>query len=590
MNVRTRSPMVLRVACIAVACLFAHVAYAVAPCSSLVGITLPSSSSATVTAATSITPPITLTGPAGTATITVPFCRVQGVATPFSDSYIEFEVWLPSTDAAWTGRLKAEANGDYLGGIPYPRMAQEIAEGFVEVGDDLGHEGTQSPSWDTVPDKVDDWGYRAHYYVATAAKAIVAAFYGRPPHHSYFDGCSGGGRQGHVLADRFPDLFDGILAGAPSHFYPDAILQLMWQNKLLLPAPEPAPQTVPAAKLSLLSSAVNAECDAKDGLADGQITDPRACHFDPGVLLCPGGDEPTCLTADELSIVREIYRGPHTSAGFHPARDYWPGPYPGSETDWIVNFADSQHFGNFTGDVVYDNTTWNYRTDLNFNTDYEYIKDVLTPLTSAPSPDLRAFKAHGGKMIQYDGWFDPVVTPEQAPDYYAALALFEKFGDDALDRVERESPAAIAELVATTHAPRDYFRLFMVPNMSHCGGGNGPNAFNESVSYPSPTPDAAHDAVLALIKWVEQGVPPDQIIATQYTNNNPKLAIVRQRPLCAYPDEARYNGTGDVNSASSFTCAAPDRKLLVPTAADLGIIRYSLWSRKLVLPTTQTEH
>jgi feruloyl esterase len=550
------------------------------PCESLVGV---KSLDAQVTAATMVTPPITLTGPGGTGTVTVPFCRVQGVATPSSQSAINFEVWLPPA-AAWTGRLKAEATGGYLGGVAYARMAQEVAEGFVEVGSDLGHEGGQSPTWDLIPQKVDDYGYRAHYYVATAAKAVVGAYYGRPPRYSYFDGCSGGGRQAHIVASRFPNLFDGILAGDPSMFYPDAILELMWLNKTLLPQPSPAPQTVSPAKLALVASAINAECDAKDGLADGQITDPRACKFDPAVLQCKGGDADTCLTSNEISIVREVWRGPHTTSGFN----YWTGPYPGSEAFWIANFADSQKFGNFTGDVVYADPEWDYRIDLNFNTDYEKIKNVLTPLAAAPTPDLSAFKAHGGKMIQYHGWTDPVVTGHESPSYYAALSLVAKFGTgQALDEVaENASPEAIANLVANQEGPRDFFRLFMVPNMAHCGGGNGPNAFGESVTYPSPTSDADHDVVRALIRWVENGIAPDKVIATQYTNNNPTMPIVRQRPLCAYPTEARYIGTGDVNQASSFICTAPDRENLVPSAAEMAQIRYSVQSRKIPVPTT----
>src|SRR5262249_44894535 len=163
---------------------------------------------------------------------------------------------------AWTGRLKAEATGGYLGGVAYARMAQEISLGFAEVGSDLGHTGGQSPDWDLDPQKVDDYGYRAHYYVATAAKAIVKAFYGRPVRHAYFDGCSGGGRQAHMVASRFPELFDGVIAGDPSMFYPDAILELMWLNRQLLPQPAPAPQTVASSKLALVASSINAACDA----------------------------------------------------------------------------------------------------------------------------------------------------------------------------------------------------------------------------------------------------------------------------------------------------------------------------------------
>jgi feruloyl esterase len=580
MKVRSSVPIALGFACCASAGLLAQTAQAGLPCAALVGLT---SQSAQVTAATSITPPMTFSGAGGTGTVTVPFCRVQGVATPSAQSQINFEVWLPPA-AAWTGRLKAEATGGYLGGVPYSRMAQELALGFVEVGSDLGHTGAQSPTWDLIPQKVDDYGYRAHYYVATAAKAIIASYYGQPVSYSYFDGCSGGGRQAHMVATRFPELFDGILSGDPSMFYPDVILELMWMNKLLLPQPLPAPQTVPAAKLALVSSAIMASCDAADGLADGQVTDPRACSFDPSVLQCTAGDAPNCLTPAQVSIVREVWRGPHTSGGFN----YWPGPYPGSEAFWVPNQEDNTRYSKFMGDVVYGNPAYNYRVDLDFDTDYEHIKDVLTPLTSAPTPDLSAFKAHGGKMIQYHGWFDPIVPASESQSFYAALALFEKYRNgNALDNVtENVSPQAIAELIANHQGPRDYFRLFMVPNMAHCGGGTGPNAFGESVAALSPTADPEHDVVQALIRWVEKGVAPDEIIATQYMNNNATMPIIRQRPLCAYPNVARYNGKGDVNSAASFFCGPPDIANLVPTPAELGQIRYSVQSRKVVVPTT----
>ena len=571
-----------RLACVAAGGLLAHSAHAAENCAGLVGTPVPT---AQITSAMLVTPPVTLTGPGGTGTVTVPFCRVMGVATPSGDSQINFEVWLPPTKSAWTGRLKAEATGGYLGGVAYARMAEEITQGFVEVGSDLGHTGGQSPTWDLDPQKVDDYGYRAHYYVANAAKAVVKAFYGKPPSYSYFDGCSGGGRQAHIVASRFPDLFDGIIAGDPSMFYPDAILELMWLDKLLLPQPVPAPQTVPAAKLALVSQTINATCDAKDGISDGQITDPRACSFDPRSLQCKSGDGPDCLTADEVSIIKDVYRGPYTTSG----HTYWTGPYPGSESNWIANFADSQRFANFTGDVVYDNTAWNYRTDLDYDTDYDFIKATLTPLTAAPTPDLSAFRAHGGKMIQYHGWFDPVVTAHESPSYYAALAMFDRYNRSPheLDDVAAHiTPQQVADLVATSQSPRDYFRLFMVPNMAHCGGGNGPNAFGESATLPSSADDADHDIVRAMIKWVEKGVPPERLVATQYANNDPTQPIVRQRPLCSYPDEARYKGHGDINDASSFKCEAPKTSNLVPTEAEMNQIRYSIESRKLVVPTT----
>src|SRR3954465_11104974 len=252
------------------------VAQAALTCAQLTSVT---SEASTITAAALVPANTTVNG----VTPTVPFCRAQGTARPSQDSEIKFEVWLPATAAAWTGRFKQNGTGGYAGATPYARLAQDIGDGFVTAGSNMGHDGGENASWTLGhPEKVKDWGLRAHYYVATAAKTLSSAYFGKPVSHSYFEGCSNGGRQAMMMAQNYPELFDGIVAGAPSMFYPDLLMWLLWSGKNQLPNP-PTP-VVSDAKRAAITSAVLAQCDSLDGLVDGQITNPRMCHFDIDTL------------------------------------------------------------------------------------------------------------------------------------------------------------------------------------------------------------------------------------------------------------------------------------------------------------------
>src|SRR3954465_14181033 len=239
-------------------------AHAALDCANLTTVTPEAS---TITSATIVTPPATINGSA----ITVPLCRVQGVARPSSDSEIKFEVWLPSTVAPWAGRMKGNGTGGYAGATPYPRLAQDIGDGFVTAGSNMGHDGGESANWSLGhPEKVKDWGLRAHYSVATAAKTLSKAFYDQAPLFSYFEGCSNGGRQAMMMAQNYPELFDGIVAGAPSMFSPALLFWLLWTGKTLSPGRgRPA---VSLAKRQLVTQRVLQKCDGVDGLVDGQIT------------------------------------------------------------------------------------------------------------------------------------------------------------------------------------------------------------------------------------------------------------------------------------------------------------------------------
>jgi feruloyl esterase len=513
------------------------------------------------------------------------FCRVQGVARPSSDSEIKFEVWLPATAKDWTGRFKLNGTGGYAGAIPYPRLVQDIDDGFVTAASNMGHDGGEGPAWTlNHPEKVKDWGLRAHYFVAAAAKALANAYYAKPVRYSYFEGCSNGGRQAMMMAQRYPELFDGIAAGAPSQFYPEILTWLAYSGKIQTPV-QGQPAALPAAKRQLLSRASHAACDGQDGLADGQITNPRACNFNPTALRCTSGDAPNCLTEPEMNVAQAMYAGMRTSSGVQR----YAGVMPGSEGEWDPNFGDNGRYGPFIGHYVYARTSppYEWRRDLNWDDQFDQIKAFITPVTAAPSPDLSAFKARGGKLVQFHGWADPIVPPQGSPAYFNALIQFEKL--KSLPRAEYDaavsniSPAQVtADSLALASTVQGYHRLFMLPDVGHCRGGTGPEAIGGGFTEPTKAQRTAESHVVgALERWVEQGVAPASIVATKYDDAG---AIRRQRPICAYPQMAHYRGSGDVNAAESFTCVTPGAEQVPTNATDILMIQNSLRQRDVLGP------
>lgn len=521
----------------------------------------------------------------GGADVNAAFCRVQGVARPSPDSEIKFEVWLPATAPAWSGRFKLNGTGGYAGSIPYPRLAQDVGDGFVTAGSNMGHDGGEGPAWTlNHPEKVKDWGLRAHYYVATAAKALAHAYYAHPVSYSYFEGCSNGGRQAMMMAQRYPELFDGIAAGAPSQFYPEILTWLAYSGKLQTPV-QGQPPVMPPAKRQLLSRASHAACDAQDGMADGQISNPRVCNFNPAVLRCTAGDAPDCLTDAQLAVAQAMYAGMRTSSGVQR----YAGVMPGSEAEWDPNFGDNGRYGPFIGHYVYSKTSppYEWRRDLNWDDQFDEIKRFITPVTAAPSPDLSAFKARGGKLVQFHGWADPIVPPQGSPAYYNAMIQFEKL--KRLPRAEYDAAVSAlsaaqvaADAIAMAATVQGHHRLFMLPDVGHCRSGTAPEAIGGGFPEPAKaqrTPES--HIVSALARWVEQGVAPAAIIATKYGD---KGAITRQRPICAYPQIAAYRGSGDVNAAGSFACVTPGAEQLPVNATDILLIQNSLRQRDVLGP------
>ncbi len=526
-------------------------------CANLASVTPEASN---ITSATMVTAPTTIGG----AAVSVPFCRVQGTARPSFDSEIKFEVWLPPTAADWTGRMKVNGTGGYAGATPYARLAQDIGDGFITAGSNMGHDGGEAASWTMGhPEKVKDWGLRAHYYVATAAKTLSVAFYDRPVAHSYFEGCSNGGRQAMMMAQNYPELFDGIVVGAPSMFYPDILFWLLWTGKQLTPV-FGQPAALSTTKRNLITDRVLQACDANDGLVDGQITNPRACSFDID-KLGPSGEN--VLTAQELATVKAMYAGTTNEI---TGQQRYSGAKFGSEANFDPNFADNGGYGPFIGHFVYSlfSPPYEWRRDINWSTVYE------------------AFTSRGGKIVHYHGWNDSVVPPDGSIAYLHSLTQFEKLQhlpkhafDQQVDKLSPQVVAATAQ--AFGKRVQEYHRLFMLPAVSHCGGGTGPNAIGGGA--PEPTAalrDADHHAVSAVIKWVEQGVAPEKIVASRIVGG----AVVRQRPVCPYPAQAAYNGSGDINDADSFSCVTPKLQDRTIGPADIILIQNSLRQRDLLLP------
>jgi len=544
-------------------------------CAGLVNVKL---EGATIVSASVVSGPSTIGG----ARVAVPICRVEGVARPSSDSEIRFEVWLPSTSDKWTGRMKVNGTGGYAGAVPYALLAQDIGDGFVTAGSNMGHDGGESPAW-TVnrPEKVKDWGLRAHYSVASAGKALSAAYYDKPVRYSYFEGCSNGGRQAMMMAQNYPELFDGIVSGAPSMFYPDLLFWLLWTGKQQIPEAG-KPPVLSDAKRALITRRILDKCDAADGLVDGQITNPRACTFEID-SLGPAGDN--SLTAAELAVVKGMYGGTRSESGVQR----YPGAKLGSEIDWIPLFADNGGYGAFIEHFVYSRHTpgFDWRRELNFSNVYDEAKSKLTPFTAAPSPDISAFVSRGGKLLHFHGWNDPVVTPDGSIDYLYALTQFERFRnlpkaefDRAVDTLTPQDVAASAEPLL--EKVRQYHRLFMVPGMGHCSlSGAGPRWIGGGAAEPpAALRDTDHHVVGALMKWVEQGAAPERIIASRIEDGK----VVRQRPICAYPAQAAYKGSGDINDAANFTCVTPDASSRPLTTSDMVLIQSSLRQRDMKLP------
>lgn len=432
------------------------------------------------------------------------FCRVAAVSRPTGDSEIGIEVWLPAT--GWNGKLQSVGNGGWAGSISYSALASAVAAGFAAASTDTGHRGGSVEFALGHPEKLVDFAHRAVHEMTVAAKAIVAARYERPQELAYFAGCSTGGRQALTEAQRYPDDYDGIVAGAAA-YYPTHLQGMqVWTAAI---AHRAAGAALDPAQFELVNDAAVAACDTIDGVQDGVIENPLECSFDPGTLVCDGGTTQACLSPAQAETVRMIYAGPTTASG----ESLFPGLTRGSERGWRtlsgdapLGLADDTY-----RHLVFDDPSWDFRT-LDAERDFAVAVERIGPLMNAADPDLEPFIAGGGKLLIYHGWNDPGIPAMASVRYYDAVV-------DTLG----------------AHRAADTVRLFMVPGMNHCGGGVGTDRF---------------DAVSALDRWRTTGRPPSRIEAARVVDGE----TVRTRPLCPFPQTAVYDGTGDSDDAGNFVC------------------------------------
>ena len=431
------------------------------------------------------------------------FCRVAATLKPSADSDIKIEVWLPAS--GWNGKFQGVGNGVWNGNIDQNSLATALRRGYATAGTDTGHEGGGGP-WMQNKDKLIDYGYRSVHEMTVVAKQLVNALYGSGPKFAYFNSCSSGGRQGMKEAQMFPEDYDGIVAGSPAlnatgrAAYAIHVAQVVHKDDASF---------IPQAKFAAIHDAALQACDALDGVTDRVITNPRACKFDPAVITCKAGEDTnSCLTPAQLASARALYQplvNPRTKQVINTPLEV------GSELGWNV-FGGPQPFGTalqFFQFMASNNPQIDYKT-INFE-DEKTLATLDNDVVNARSTDLKKFVARGGRLIQYHGWSDPQIPSGSSVSYY--------------------------EDVTRAMGPKlkDNYRLFMVPGMNHCGGGDGPASF---------------DMVAALEQWVEQKKAPDTIPAAHLTNGQPD----RTRILCPYPQVATYKGTGDPNSAGSFAC------------------------------------
>jgi feruloyl esterase len=450
-------------------------------------------------------------GSAASAFGTLPaFCRVTAVLTPSSDSDIRVEVWLPLS--GWNRKLQAVGNGGLGGAISYGPLAAALRAGYASVGTDTGHVGGNADFVPGHPEKLVDFAYRAVHEMTVVAKAVVAAHYDAKPVRSYFNSCSTGGRQALIEAQRYPEDFDGIVAGDASwdqmRLYAARVALNVFVNR------EPA-AVIPPTKYPMIHAAVLNACDAKDGVKDGVIEDPSRCAFDFATLACAGADRADCLTKPQVETAKMMsspIADPKTGASLHPGRYY-----PGSELGWGGVGGPQPSGESWEGmkKIVFT-PDWDYHT-IRVPDDVERAVRADKGLLFGGDPNVAPFFRRGGKLLMYHGWADPLVTPD------TSLIMFKKIN-------EAVGPSASNSLA-----------LFMVPGMGHCQGGPGTDVF---------------DKVGAVDRWVESGTKPQSIVASHMSGG----IVDRTRPLCAYPATAHYIGSGSTDEAQNFRCEIPTTK------------------------------
>jgi hypothetical protein len=462
------------------------------------------------------------------AEVAVPACRLHGQIKPTADSDIRFEVWLPEK-TAWNGRYQGIGSGGNGGHMAISALNHAINAGYAASANDTGHVGSSFDSSYAIghPEKVLDFGFRSMHETAVAAKELIADYYGRPADLNLWNGCSTGGRQGMHLAQMFPEDYDGIAAGAPASHWPELNAFHEEFGRFLLEDPE---RWVSTAKSQMIHDKVAEAC----GAVDGFLEDPESCSFDFASLLCTAEETDTCLTEKQLEGW-EKRMAPLTSASgeilypaFNRGIEKYQGPnWFGSDgsNPWYSSFVYPFPEG-FFSDYVHGDEDWTAK-EFDLESDLRLANNgVIGIAVEAENPDMSTFADRGGKFIQYHGWMDGG-TPATISTFYRE-ALIAEMGQEKAD---------------------EFYRLFMGPGVEHCGGGPGPDTIGQNGTPNQGDPE--HDLMEALAAWIEEDRAPEQIIATKYDEDG---EVVAQRPWCAYPKVATWNGTGDRSKAESYIC------------------------------------
>ena len=468
------------------------------------------------------------TGTTGSAASDKTYCLVKVKVDP------QVNIWVSLPMSAWNGRFRAEGNGVYAGDAQLGPAVDSIRQGFVGTKTDTGHSGfllsgafgMLAPGQPNTQLQTD-FAYRSEHLMAVIGKQVAKAFYDQDPLRSYWYGCSTGGRQGLMMAQRYPNDYDAIVAGAPAIHWDRFQAYQIWPQ-VAMKFDAGGPVAIP--KQQLATSRAVAACDAADGVTDGVIGDPRQCTYDPTKdaqitrASCTSSDN-SCLTPGEASAIQKIWGGARNTAG----NLLWPGVERGAD---LTAFAGPAPFPVPIEQArywVYFDPTWDWNT-LTYANYEQFFNDnvkMVGPLMGTDNPDISKFKARGGKLIMYHGWADNLIMPQGTVQYY--------------------------QQVQQTVAQSDSFsRLYMVPGMGHCGSGAGVNEFGQDASGIVPA-DAKHDVFRALMAWSEKGTAPTSLIASRIENN----AVSRTLPLCPYPQVAKYSGSGSTTDAANYTCSAP---------------------------------
>lgn len=468
------------------------------------------------------------TGTTGTAASDKPYCLVKVKVDP------QVNIWVSLPTASWNGRFRAEGNGVYAGSSQLVPAVDSVRQGFAGATTDTGHTGfflsgafgMESPGKPNIQLQ-NDFAHRSEHLMAVVGKQLVKAFYDQDPVRSYWYGCSTGGRQGLMMAQRYPADYDAILAGAPAIHWDRFQAYQIWPQ-VVMQAEAAGPLST--AKRELATQRAVAACDAADGVADGVIRDPRSCTYDPTQdnqitrADCSSADG-TCLAPGEAKALQKIWGGARNTAG----QLLWPGVERGAD---LTALAGAEPFPIPIEQArywVYFDPTWDWRTLnlANYEAFFNKNAEMVGPVMATDNPDISAFKQRGGKLIMYHGWSDNLIMPQGTVRYY--------------ERVQQ-----------TVSASGDFSRLYMVPGMNHCSGGAGPSEFGQRASGAVPM-EAKTDIFRALMAWSEKGVAPADITASKIVNG----AVTQTRPLCPHPQVAKYKGSGSTDNAANFTCSAP---------------------------------